>query len=43
MEIELKNQIEDEETQKKMWNPSVFKKYGEVELHAETNMRAVYY
>ena len=43
MEIELKYLIEDEETQKKMWNPSVFKKYGEVELHAETNMRAVYY
>ena len=43
MEIELKYLIEDEETQKKIWNPSVFKKYGEVELHAETNMRAVYY
>ncbi len=25
MEIELKYLIEDEETQKKMWNPSVFK------------------
>lgn len=43
MEIELKYLIEDEETQKKLWNLSVFKKYGEVELHAETNMRAVYY
>ena len=43
MEIELKYLIEDEETQKKLWDPSVFGKYGEVDLHAETNMRAVYY
>lgn len=43
MEVELKYLIEDEETQKKLWNESVFKKYGDVDLHGETNMRAIYY
>ena len=31
MEVELKYLIEDEETQKKLWNESVFKKYGDVD------------
>lgn len=43
MEVELKYLIEDEETQKKLWNESVFKKYGDVDPRGETNMRAVYY
>lgn len=44
MEIELKYLIEDEETaEKTLGIRSVFGKYGEVDLHAETNMRAVYY
>ena len=43
MEVELKYLIEDEETQKKIWSESVFKKYGDVELRPETNMRAIYY
>ncbi len=43
MEIELKYLIADEESQKKLWNESVFRRYGDVDLHAEKNMRAVYY
>mgnify|MGYP002710324591 CR=1 FL=1 len=43
MEIELKYLIADEDTQKRLWSESVFKKYGDVDLHAETNMRAIYY
>lgn len=43
MEVELKYLIKDESLIDKLWNVSVFEKYGEVELRPSIEMHAIYY